>query len=230
MLAVRVDGLARALQGGDRQRPAADLGHRPQQGELGSRGRRSRRRPANTPLPVAPIAWAMPTSSSASAVRLGVMRAVGRLVVQRARGGEPEGAGLDALGRERGPCGDLVGGRAPRRARRRGRPSRRRAARRGAPGRRRRWRGAARRARRGTRGRSPSPRSRPSCSAVPGMSSTPSISSISQSWRSGRTGAKPTPQLPITTVVTPCQHDGRERSGPRWPGRRSGCGCRPSRA
>ena len=24
----------------------------------------------------------------------------------------------------------------------------------------------------------------------------------------GRTGAKPTPQLPITTVVTPCQHDG----------------------
>ena len=44
--------------------------------------------------------------------------------------------------------------------------------------------------------------------AVPGMSSTPSISSISQVWRSRRTGAKPTPQLPITTVVTPCHAEG----------------------
>ena len=48
----------------------------------------------------------------------------------------------------------------------------------------------------------------PSDSAAPGMSSTPSISPISQSCLSGCTGAKPTPQLPITTVVTPCQHDG----------------------
>ena len=48
----------------------------------------------------------------------------------------------------------------------------------------------------------------PSFSAVPGMSSTPSMSWISQSSWPGRTGAKPTPQLPITTVVTPCQHDG----------------------
>ncbi len=48
----------------------------------------------------------------------------------------------------------------------------------------------------------------PADSAAPGMSSTPSISPISHSWRSGATGAKPTPQLPITTVVTPCQHDG----------------------
>ena len=43
----------------------------------------------------------------------------------------------------------------------------------------------------------------PSASAAPGMSSTPSISLISSSSRPGRTGAKPTPQLPITTVVTP---------------------------
>ncbi len=48
----------------------------------------------------------------------------------------------------------------------------------------------------------------PSARAAPGMSSTPSISSISQSCWSGFTGAKPTPQLPMTTVVTPCQLDG----------------------
>lgn len=48
----------------------------------------------------------------------------------------------------------------------------------------------------------------PSASAVPGMSSTPSIKPISQSCRSGFVGAKPTPQLPITTVVTPCQLEG----------------------
>ncbi len=45
----------------------------------------------------------------------------------------------------------------------------------------------------------------PSCSAVPGMSSTSSITAISASCASdvGWQGAKPTPQLPITTVVTP---------------------------
>ena len=37
---------------------------------------------------------------------------------------------------------------------------------------------------------------------------------MSHSCRSGRTGAKPTPQLPITTVVTPCQHDGVEQRVP----------------
>ena len=36
----------------------------------------------------------------------------------------------------------------------------------------------------------------PSESAVPGMSSTPSMRPISHSWRSGRAGANPTPQLP----------------------------------
>ena len=48
----------------------------------------------------------------------------------------------------------------------------------------------------------------PAASAVPGMSSTPSMRPMSQSWRLGATGAKPTPQLPITTVVTPCQQEG----------------------
>jgi hypothetical protein len=48
----------------------------------------------------------------------------------------------------------------------------------------------------------------PSLIAEPGMSSTPSIRPISQSWRSGLTGAKPTPQLPMMTVVQPCQLDG----------------------
>ena len=86
---------------------------------------------------------------------------------------------------------------------------------------------AARRARRGTRGSSATSHARPSCSAAPGMSSTPSISSMSRSWSSGRTGAKPTPQLPMTTVVTPCHDDGSS-GRPTWPGRRSGCGCRRS--
>ncbi len=52
----------------------------------------------------------------------------------------------------------------------------------------------------------------PSASAVPGMSSTPSISWMSHSRSASRAGAKPTPQFPITTVVTPCQPDG-ETSG-----------------
>ena len=58
----------------------------------------------------------------------------------------------------------------------------------------------------------------PSARAEPGMSSTPSISEISQSWRSGRAGAKPTPQLPMIAVVTPCQQEG-DRSGSQvtWP-------------
>ncbi|CFN99236.1 Uncharacterised protein [Bordetella pertussis] len=53
--------------------------------------------------------------------------------------------------------------------------------------------------------------SSPSCSAMPGMSSTPSISSIRLPRSAARTGANPTPQLPITTVVTPCQLDGARR-------------------
>ena len=62
------------------------------------------------------------------------------------------------------------------------------------------------------------PQRMPSDRAAPGMSSTPSISPMSHSWRSGATGAKPTPQLPMTTVVTPCQHDG-DSSGSHvaWP-------------
>ena len=39
------------------------------------------------------------------------------------------------------------------------------------------------------------------------MSSTDSISPASTSAWPGRTGAKVMPQLPITTEVTPCQHD-----------------------
>lgn len=48
----------------------------------------------------------------------------------------------------------------------------------------------------------------PSDSTAPGMSSTPSITEISQSRLSGLTGAKPMPQLPMTTVVTPCAVEG----------------------
>jgi hypothetical protein len=43
----------------------------------------------------------------------------------------------------------------------------------------------------------------PSASATPGMSSTPSISADQLGLLARASGAKPTPQLPITTVVTP---------------------------
>ena len=56
--------------------------------------------------------------------------------------------------------------------------------------------------------------SRPSWRAEPGMSSTPSISSMRRSWSAGRTGANPTPQLPMTTVVTPCQRRGQQAAVP----------------
>ena len=49
---------------------------------------------------------------------------------------------------------------------------------------------------------------RPAASTGLGISSTPSIRSISAPRCSFFTGAKPTPQLPNITVVTPCQHDG----------------------
>ncbi len=48
----------------------------------------------------------------------------------------------------------------------------------------------------------------PSVMAEPGMSSTPSMSWMSQSCRSAAAGANPTPQLPITIVVTPCHELG----------------------
>ncbi len=58
----------------------------------------------------------------------------------------------------------------------------------------------------------------PSCSAVPGMSSTPSMRLMSQSSAPGRTGAKPTPQLPVTTVVTPWSAEGESTSSHvTWP-------------
>ena len=50
--------------------------------------------------------------------------------------------------------------------------------------------------------------SMPADIAIAGMSSTASIRSSSQSRSFGLTGAKPTPQLPMTIVVTPFQQDG----------------------
>ena len=58
----------------------------------------------------------------------------------------------------------------------------------------------------------------PSLSAVPGMSSTPSMRLMSQASWPGRTGAKPTPQLPVTSVVTPWPVDGSSTSSQvTWP-------------
>ena len=53
---------------------------------------------------------------------------------------------------------------------------------------------------------------KPSVMTTPGMSSTPAMTSTRTSWSSWRHGAKPTPQLPITTVVMPCADDGVSRS------------------
>ena len=50
------------------------------------------------------------------------------------------------------------------------------------------------------------------------MSSTPSIRPISQSCRSGEAGANPTPQLPVTMVVTPWELLGASTSSHvTWP-------------
>ena len=62
------------------------------------------------------------------------------------------------------------------------------------------------------------PQAIPSDSAAPGMSSTPSMSWMSHSSVPGRTGANPTPQLPMTTVVTPWPELGSSRSSQvAWP-------------
>ena len=51
----------------------------------------------------------------------------------------------------------------------------------------------------------------PAAITTSGMSSTPSIS-VMRAWRcSSRAGAKPTPQLPITTLVTPWPDEGASR-------------------
>ena len=47
---------------------------------------------------------------------------------------------------------------------------------------------------------------------VPGMSSTPAMSSIRRRSASGGQGASPTPQLPITMVVTPWLKEGSSLS------------------
>ena len=47
--------------------------------------------------------------------------------------------------------------------------------------------------------------SMPSCIAASGIASVRTIVSIDRSRKSGLQGAKPNPQLPSTTDVTPCQ-------------------------
>ena len=140
----------------------------------------------------------------------------------------------------RAPARDAFGGRggpsrrsrrrSPARGRRRARPSRTAAA---AP-----WRHLggdvdvvrpAARARRGTRRSSPSPRPGPRAARRRGCPRRLPSARSGGRGPAGCTGAKPTPQLPITTVVTPCHDDGAA-GRPTWPGRRSGCGCRRSRA
>ena len=153
---------------------------------------------SNTPRPSSPSARAEAEQLVLGGERAGHRLARDRAVRDRARGGEAERARGDALAHERAPSRAMSSGVRRLVRSRRARPSRRRAPRRAAPACRCPSRSGAARARRDTRGRSPTPTSMPSCSAVPGMSSTPSISSIRKSCSAGRTGAKPTPQLPIT--------------------------------
>ena len=98
-----------------------------------------------------------------------------------------------------------------------------RAARRAARGSPRRSRAACARARRGTRETTPSPTGCPRAARCRGCPRRLPSARRACSCASGRTGAKPTPQLPSTTVVTPCQHDGvRCGSHVAWP---SKCVC-----
>ena len=115
----------------------------------------------------------------------------GRLRARRRCGGcrcapvvKPAAPASSASRSERAHRGDVVvgGGLA---ARPRARPSRTRAAGRAAPARRSRSRAASRRARPCTRRSVSQPQRMPSASAAPGMSSTPSISSIRPSSRPG---------------------------------------------
>ena len=158
------------------------------------RRRRSRRRPAARPGRSRPIASAMPTSSSASAVSVGVgsPRLVRWLSVREVvKPSAPASIASAASSRHRR---DVVGGR------------------RLAVGAALAHHVQAQRAVRDLGGDVDVERARvervqelgerlpvhvrPSSSTAPGMSSTPSISSMSRSWSAGRTGAKPTPQLP----------------------------------
>jgi hypothetical protein len=109
-VAVGVDGLARTLQGGDRHRPAGGLGHRAEQREL--------------TVEVVEVGHGLEHAHADGADGAGDAQqlvgaggearghaAVGGLVGDGARGREPEGAGLDALGGEAAHPVDLVPGR-----------------------------------------------------------------------------------------------------------------------
>ena len=154
--------------------------------------------------------------------RAGHRLAVDRHVRDRAARREAERAGLDAFAHDRAPsprCRRASRARSSRRAP----PSRSRAPRRAAPACRRRAASASRSTASRYSGNVSHSHWMPADSAAPGMSSTPSIRPMSQSCLSGCTGAKPTPQLPITTVVTPCQHVGvSSGSQVTWP---SKCVC-----
>ena len=50
----------------------------------------------------------------------------------------------------------------------------------------------------------------PAAIEASGMASTRVMDSIMRSRSSGRTGAKPKPQLPMTTEVMPCQPDSEQ--------------------
>ena len=117
----------------------------------------------------------MATTSSPGAVVPGT-RPYFERCKHRARGGEADGAARRPLRPTAWPSSRRL--REWRRRRGRARPSRRPAARRAGPGRRCRAHAASLRARRGIRGSSPTASRCPSCNAVPGMSSTLSISSI----------------------------------------------------
>ena len=171
-----------------------------------------------TPCPASPSTAAIASSSRSLAVSVPMLAPSLRAVHLGARRGEADRAGVERLADQAGPSRRARRRSGPRCGRRPARPSRRCAARRAGRARRRRRCAASPSSASRYSGNVSQSQVRPSASAVPGMSSTPSSRPMSQSWRSGRAGAKPTPQLPMAIVVTPCSDDGASiGSHVTWP-------------
>ena len=132
------------------------------------------------------------------------------------RGREAQRSGLDSLACKLAHHGEIFE-LSPARGRRRAVPSRRPVAANAAKNRRRRCHAARVERVEKLREGLPVP-GKPSAITTPGMSSTPAMTSTRRRDLSGRHGANPTPQLPITAVVTPCADDGLSRSDQiAWP-------------
>ena len=188
-------------EGGPRDRHAVAHG---ELGELVDEQARARSTPGSTPLPSSPSTDGQRVHLVDLGEAAGHRPAVGALVGGLAGGREPDGAGLDRLaddGRASSSTSSAVAGRssAPTTKRRSGvwpmkAPTFRRF-------------GRSSIARRYS-GNDSKHQSMPASSDSSAMPSTFSSVRAMTSRCSGRVGATPNPQLPMTTLVTPCQLDG----------------------